>query len=66
MGVQLIHDCTTISGSFKNPVVNRCSTCRACHEHRKVWPVTTSTGVVQVTRCGHCDGPDAHSHVRKR
>jgi hypothetical protein len=66
MGVQVIHSCCTIHGTFKNPIVNRCSTCRACDSERQVHSVATTGGVMHVTRCGHCDGADAHVTIRHR
>jgi hypothetical protein len=41
-----------------------CFGCRPCDEHRLTHRVPTSAGMVQVERCSHCDGPDAHITVR--
>jgi hypothetical protein len=56
MGVQLIHSCTDFTRT--------CSSCHACAEHRLTHDVPTSGGMVQVVRCSHCDGPDAHTSIR--
>lgn len=56
MAVSLIHSCTDYTRS--------CSTCHACAEHRLTHQVPTSGGMVQVVRCSHCDGDDAHTSIR--
>lgn len=58
MGLKMIHSC--------NDYTRPCASCHACVGERKTYDVTTSTGVLQLTRCGHCDGTDAHVTVRKR
>lgn len=56
MAASLIHSCTDYTRS--------CSTCHACTELRLTHGVPTSSGVVQVVRCSHCDGEDAHTSIR--
>jgi hypothetical protein len=64
MGIQVIHSCATITGTTASAIVNRCAGCRACDEHRRTHDVPTSGGMVQVVRCSHCDGHDAHTSIR--
>jgi transcription elongation factor Elf1 len=42
-----------------------CFRCLACKAHRVQHPVAVKGVVRNVLRCTHCDGPDAHTTIRK-
>lgn len=53
MSLELVHTCQNARSS--------CASCRGCAGKRALHTVRLTTGeAVTVTRCGHCDGPQAH------
>lgn len=43
----------------------RCATCIPCVPQRRTHTVAgTKGGPVEIVRCGHCDGTDAHITVK--